>query len=268
MASEYVSPVLDRSRAQLRLPAELVDDTLQLALEQSLIRPGDPSTTGSCDATAKALAEAGILEDDGFDPVAFELLETVNNASLIITVELTYGDDASASTIWATPRRAVASGSIDPGAVEYRHAPITQLPQVLADLVVLRSPQFVGDVPISISGPILAGVNPDDPDDAMEQLLSGGLDEDQAVIMLDLQRPTVRRWHMRSVWSTDSGRQSTELRGLDAGPSGQWLIASTAPEMERGQLTYTPQGHGEIMSAFRSVLPRNWLGTPLNRPQD
>jgi hypothetical protein len=261
-----VDPVLDRSTAQLRLPMSAADDVLRLALELSLAGNDDRLVAASSGDVGQSLVEAGILDDSGLDPVAAELLDVVNTASLIITVDLTYGDDASTSTIWATPRRAVASSSVDPEAIHYRHVPITQLPQVLAELVVLRSPQFVGDVPISINGPILAKVDVDDTDDAIEQLTSGGLDGDQAVIMLDLQRPNVRRWHMRSTWSTETGPESTELRGLDAGPSGQWLIASTAPEMERGQLTFTPQGHGEVMSAFRSVLPRNWLGRPLNPP--
>ncbi len=264
-----IVPLLDRSRAQLRLPIDMMDDVLRLAHDLAMPQVGEEGPVAGLDATTRTqLRAAGVLNGDELDQVAAELLEVVNNASLTITVELTYGDDASVSTIWATPRRAVASGSLDPDAMDYRHVPITQLPQVLAELVVLRSPQFVGDVPISINGPILSKVDPDDGDEAIEQLVDGGLDGDQAVIMLDLQRSNVRRWNLRSVWSTESGRDSTELRGLDAGPSGQWLIASTTADVTRGQLTYTPQGHGEVMSAFRSVLPRNWMGTPLHRPYE
>ena len=31
-------------------------------------------------------------------------------------------------------------------------------------------------------------------------------------------------------------------------------------------LTFTPQGHGDIMRAIRSVMPKGWVGRPLKNP--
>ncbi len=247
----------------------MVTETMRIAHVQSI--PNVESSTSPeppSPETVKKLEEQQIMFDGRLDPIAFELLDVVNQASLLVAVDLHYMDDSSVPTVWATPRRAVVSGSIDPNYIEFRSVPVTQLPQVLAELIVLRSPQFIGDAPLSISGQILnkAKKVADDREKAIELLAEGGLDSDQAVLILDLQRPDIRRWRITSTWSTDEGEQSTELRGLDAGPSGQWLVGATGAEEDLGQLTFNPQGHGEVMSAFRSVLPKNWMGTPLNRP--
>ncbi len=262
------SPILDRSRAQLRLPSDMVSETLRIAHVQSIpdVNPDSaPEPPGR--ETTERLEASGILTNAALDEVAFELLDVVNQASLVVAVDLRYGEDTSVPTVWSTPRRAVVSSSLDPAFVEFRPVPVTQLPQVLAELIVLRSPRFIGDVPISISANTLTTAEQaEDRDTAIHLLTEGGLDADQAVLMLDLQRPDVRRWKISATWSTDEGQQGAELRGLDAGPSGQWLLGSAEGEGEQGHMTFTPQGHGEVMSAFRSVLPKNWMGTPLNRP--
>ncbi len=263
-------PLLDRSRAQLRLPSDLVSESLRIAHAQSIpdVSP-DSMPDPPAAETVERLSASGIMVDGAIDPVAWELLDVVNQASLMVAVDLRYMADSSVPTIWATPRAAVVSNSLDPDFVEFRPVPVSQLPQVLAQLIVLRSPRFIGDVPISISTQILSRAEKtreDDRDAAIELLTEGGLDADQAVLVLDLQRDDVRRWRISSTWSTESGQEMVELRGLDAGPSGQWLQAMTGTENGEGQITFTPQGHGEVMSAFRSVLPRNWMGTPLNRP--
>lgn len=224
------------------------------------------STAPSPEAVDR-LEEGGILSEGKLDQVAFELLDIVNQASLMVAVDLRFLADSSVPTLWATPREAVVSSSLDPNFVEFRPVPVSQLPQVLAQLIVLRSPKFIGDVPISINSQILSGAEQvEERDAAIALLTEGGLDADQAVLVLDLQRQDVRRWRISSTWSTDDGVESADLRGIDAGPSGQWLVALTDPSGSQGQMTFAPQGHGEVMSAFRSVLPKNWTGTPINRP--
>lgn len=261
-------PLLDRSRAQLRLPSDLVSESLRIAHIQSIpdVDVDLAATAPSPDALER-LEQGGILYDGILDEVAFELLDVVNQASLMVAVDLRYMTDSSVPTLWATPRDAVVSSSIDPEYVEFRPVPVSQLPQVLAQLIVLRSPKFIGDVPISINTQILSNAEKaEGRESAIELLTEGGLDSDQAVLLLDLQRENVRRWRISSTWSTDEGKQSADLRGIDAGPSGQWLVAMTDPSGTQGQMTFAPQGHGEVMSAFRSVLPKNWTGTPINQP--
>ncbi|MEL6984345.1 MAG: hypothetical protein AAFO29_18100, partial [Actinomycetota bacterium] len=180
---------------------------------------------------------------------------------------LSYGPDASAATIWATPRQAVVSNPIDPAQVELELVPVTQLPQILAQLVVLRSPDWVGDAAMSVGVETLSeALGRSSRDEAIVVLAEDGLDTEQSLLVLDLQLPDVRRWRISSSWSTETEPGGAELRGLDAGPSGQWLEATTPGESDGpGLRTFTPLGHGEGMSALRAVLPRNWMGIPLKR---
>jgi len=250
----------------LRIPADLLTEALRIAHLQTIPDLGTGSrSNGPSNEVLERLSP--ILADGELDPVALELLRVVNQASLMVAIDLSYLSDSSVPTIWATPREAVVSSSLDPDCIELRPVPVSQLPQVLAQLIVLRSPTFIGDAPITVSDRIVAEATAaDGREAAVEVLTGGGLDADQAVLALDLQRPDVRRWRISSTWSTDGGPEMAELQGLDAGPSGQWLMTSTGPDESNPQITYVPQGHGEVMSSFRSVLPRNWMGTPLNRP--
>ncbi len=273
MTNSSALPILDRSRAQLRLPADLLTESLRIAHALSLSTPDtDPSSHRSDEETMSRLETDGIIVDNRFDPIVAEILGVVNEASLMVAVDLRCGIDASVPTIWATPRYAVISSSLDPTFVEFRPVDVAQLPLVLGELVVLRSPRFVGEAPISIGTEVLnqvAAVADRDGsgrDTAIEALTSGGLAPEQAERVLRFLDDQTRTWEITSTWSTEGGQEMAELKGLDAGANGQWLRASTGGDNGTGQVTYTPQGHGEVMKAFRSVLPRNWFGTPLNRP--
>lgn len=265
-----ITPMFDRSRALLRLPTRLVADTLDLAHVQSMPAVSGGVPEPEFPEAIDQLEAAGIMTNDVIDPVAHQLLEVVNQASLIVTIRLTYGEDASTSTIWATPRQAVLSSTLGEGHVDYQPVSVSQLPQTLAQLIVLQSPRFVGDVLLELDGSLLEQVtaNRDDVDTASQLLIEAGLDSDQAVLLVDLQRPDARRWRITSQWSTEDGPLQAEMVGVDGGKSGQWLITAEQPaDAEQPRVLYTPQGHGEVMSGFRGVLPKNWLGTPLNPPR-
>lgn len=259
-------PLLDRSRARVRLPADLLTPALELAEIESMVHADSRQPR---DAAGKKLAGqlANLMDGDHLDPIAVQVLQAVNKASLMVAVDLSYGPDASAATIWATPRQAVVSNPIDPAQVELELVPVTQLPQILAQLVVLHSPDWVGDGPMSVGVETLSeALGRSSRDEAIVVLAEDGLDTEQALLVLDLQLPDVRRWRISSSWSTETEPEGAELRGLDAGPSGQWLESTTPGEADRpGLRTFTPLGHGEGMSALRTVLPRNWMGIPLKR---
>lgn len=260
------APLLDRSRARLRLPADLLAPALDLAEVESMVRV--ELRPASQTATAEQVGRlANLMAGDHLDPIAVEVLQVVNKASLMVAVDLSYGPDASAATIWATPRQAVVSNPIDPTLVELEMAPVNQLPQILAQLVVLQSPSWVGDGAMSVGVDTLSeALGQSSRDGAIGVLARDGLDTEQSLLILDLQLPEVRRWRISSSWSTENDPEGAELRGLDAGPSGQWLESTTpSQEGQQGLRTFTPLGHGEGMSALRAVLPRNWMGIPLKR---
>jgi hypothetical protein len=245
--SMLATPMFDRSRALLRLPTNLVTDTLDLAHVQSMPAVAGGVPEPQLPEAIEKLEAAGIMTGGVIDPVAQQLLEVVNQASLIVTIRLTYGEDASTSTIWATPRMAVMSSTLGEGHVDYQPVSVSQLPQTLAQLIVLQSPRFVGDVLLE---------------------LDAGLDSDLAILLVDLQGSDTRRWRITSQWSTEDGPLEAKMVGVDGGASGQWLITAEQPaDAEQTRVLYTPQGHGEVMSGFRGVLPKNWLGTPLNPPR-
>ena len=260
--------ILDRSRCQLRLPSNLVTESLRFAHALKYSRNGIDGTGAADSELVTQLRAAGIIVGDDLDPLAADLLRVANQASLIINVELRYGADASSSTVWATPRQAVVSSSLDPAFAEFRPVDVMQLPYVLSELMVARPPQNVGEAPISVATQAVAEAEAvlDDPDRAAKILVDAGLSSEQAQRVLDFQDADVRRWRVNSSWSTDDGQESSELRGIDAGGNGQWLVAMTGTREDRGQLTFTPQGHGDVMRALRSILPRSWVGTPLKNP--
>lgn len=260
--------ILDRSRCQLRLPSNLVTESLRFAHALKYSRNGIDGTGAADSELVTQLRAAGIIVGDELDPLAADLLRVANQASLIVNVELRYGADASSSTVWATPRQAVVSSSLDPAFAEFRPVDVMQLPYVLSELMVARPPQGVGEAPISVATQAVAEAEAvlDDPDRAAQILVDAGLSSEQAQRVLDFQDAYVRRWRVNSTWSTDDGQESSELRGIDGGENGQWLVAMTGTREDRGQLTFTPQGHGDVMRALRSILPRSWVGTPLKNP--
>ena len=260
------APLLDRSRARLRIPADLLTPALDLAEVEAMVHV-ERRPAGETASTELAGRLANLMDGGHLDPIAVEVLQVVNKASLMVAVDLSYGPDASAATIWATPRQAVVSNPIDPAQVELEMAPVNQLPQILAQLVVLRSPAWVGDGPMSVGVQTLSeALGRSSRDEAIQVLAGDGLDTEQALLILDLQLPQVRRWRISSSWSTENEPEGAELRGLDAGPSGQWLETTTpGPDGRPGLRTFTPLGHGEGISALRAVLPRNWMGIPLKR---
>ena len=260
--------LLDRSRCQLRLPANLVTECLRFAHALKYSRNGVEGTGAADSELVTQLRAAGVIVGDELDPQAAQLLHVANQASLIIMIELRYGADTSSSTVWATPRQAIVSSSIDPAYAEFRPVDVLQLPHVLSEIMVARPPAHVGEAPISVATKAVAAAEGvlDQPAQALSILTEAGLSDEQAQKVLDFQEPAVRRWRINSSWSTDQGQDSSELRGIDAGPNGQWLVAMTGNREKSGQLTFTPQGHGDIMRAIRSVMPKGWVGTPLKNP--
>lgn len=257
----------DRSRAQLRIPASFVPESLRFAhsLHYALNRAEKIQASDS--KLVHELRSAGVIVNDDLDPIAAGLLNVANQASLIIKVQLAYGSESSSSTIWATPRRAIVSAPLDPDVADFRPVDVFQLPYILSDLMVARSPKFVGEAPISVSTKAVARAEEQlgDQSEALSTLVEAGLSNEQAERVLRFQAANVRRWRVSSTWSTEHGQDSSELRGLDADAHGQWLVAMTGSRDEKGQITFTPLGHGDLMRALRSVLPRSWIGTPLNK---
>lgn len=293
LAKTIKAPLLSRSRGQLRVAADDLAEVRRIANQRVFIDkhgalPDDVELPDL--GVVERLVEANVLDMDGrFDPMAAELLNTINNASLTVTIDLHYGEELSINSIWATPKVAVVSDSFDADMFELRATDVGHLALVLEQLAVVRSPKLVGDHPISVNTEVLMSAERESRAEAARQILvDGGLDNEQASFVRAFQGPNVRRWRIRSAWSVNTksvspgsansmyanggtsdndelgtAYESAELRGMDAGEYGQWLVAMTGNIHSHGQITFTPQGNGDILKSMRSVLPRRWIGQPL-----
>ncbi len=258
----------DRSQSRLRMPTAIVAETLRIVNNLSFPDTSIEGIENLDQHVVDVLIDNQVLIDDGIDPMAEVMLGVINQASLMISLDLHYGPDTSHRTIWATPRQAIVSNEVEANLVELRPADVSQLPFVLHQMMLAGSPRFVGAAPISIATEAVVKaeklVAQGQAAEATDILTEAGLSEEQARIVLSFEPGRVRRWRIASAWSTERGQESRELRGIDADSNGQWLVAMTGSSGEdRGQITFTPQGHGDIMRSLRAVLPRVWLGRPL-----
>ena len=254
-ASQYV-PVLDRSRSRLRLPAELLPEALRQASKEGLASPI---------ATVR-LETGGIIVDGELDPLAEVMLQVIAAASMMVAVDVQAHRDTSLTTIWATPNRAVLTSSLDLELVDIKPVRLARLPEILSDIILLRPPESTGEAPIVVSTATMAAADAvrADPDEARHALIEAGLGPDEIELVLAFQSPATRRWRISSTWAIEAGQQMAELRGLDAGAAGQWSIEMTGDRHGDGKLTFTPQGDGDVMGSLRQILPRRWVGRPLN----
>ena len=239
------------------MPREILPEALRQASRQGLASPL---------ATVR-METGGLLVDGRLDPVVAALLNVIADASLMLTIDVNYEGDASVTTIWATPHRAVVTSALDPELVDIHPVRLPRLPETLADVILHRPPDAVGDHPITVPTPAMTEAEAEaarpDPGAAQAVLVAAGVAADDAALVLALQAPSTRRWRISSTWATEEGQQMAHLRGLDAGPRGQWLIEATGHRGEPGLVRFLPQNDGDILRSLRAVLPRRWVGTAL-----
>jgi hypothetical protein len=256
-----VIPILDRSRSRLRIPREILPEALRQASRQGLASP----------LAAVRLETGGVLVDGRLDPVVAAMLNVIADASLMLTADVQYEGDSSVTTIWATPHRAVMTSALDPELVDIHPVRLPRLPETLTDVIMLRPPEAVGGQTISVPVAELAEAEAEAArgrgEDAQAVLHGAGLSEAEAELALVFQAPATRRWRISSTWAAEDGPQMAQLRGLDAGAQGQWLMEMTGEPSQPGQpgvMSFSPQNDGDILRALRVVLPRRWVGTALN----
>jgi hypothetical protein len=208
----------------------------------------------------------GVIRDGRLDPIATTMLKVISGASLVVAVDVQLQGDSSLTTIWATPNRAVITTSLEPDLVDIQPVRLARIPETLSDVILLQQPQTTAEAPVSVSTMVMAAADThrDDIEQARATLAAAGLTELEVGRVLAFQSQSTRRWRISSTWATPDGQRMAELRGLDAGPNGQWLIEMTGARDQAGQMTFLPQGDGDVLRALRAVLPRQWVGTALN----
>ncbi len=251
-------PIFDRSRDRLRLPQEILPEALRQAGGEGLASP----------IAAVRLETGRILVDGELDPGAAELLRVIARASLIVAIDVRRAGDSSVTTIWATPHHAVVSTSVDPHEIDIEPVRMSRMADRMADTILLGRPTLVTRPPISVPTKTMADADRrrHDPDEVRRILRRAGVEPNDIEPLVAFGEPTTRWWRITSTWATPRGPLTADIRGLDAADHGQWLIEMTGDRDGDGALTFTPQGDGEVLSALRRVLPKSWVGTPLNRP--
>ncbi|MEM9615233.1 MAG: hypothetical protein AAGA59_20005 [Actinomycetota bacterium] len=256
MSSQLI-PILDRSRSRLRIPENLLPEALEQVSGRRLASP----------VAVVRMESGGIMVDGNLDPLVTAMLKVIDSASLVVSVHVMAHGDTSLTTIHATPQRAVVTSSLDPDLIDVAPLRITRMPETLSDMILLRQPESVGSRPIRVPANDVARAEQlrNTPDMARAVLAGAGLDEEAIGVMLALQNPGTRQWRISSTWAVgDEQADTAELRGVDAGPAGQWLLAGSVERAEN-TLTLTPQGDGEVLRSLRRILPQFWVGTPLKR---
>ena len=249
-------PIFDRSRSRLRIPIAILPEALRQANGEGLASPV---------ATVK-LETGGVIVDGELHPSAVDMLQVIASASMMVAVDVQYDGDSSVTTIWATPSRAVVTSTLDAELVDIEPVRVARLPETLSDVILLGRPETTATQPIRASALTIANAERfgDSIDRARRALEAGGVHGDDIERLLAFQAPTTRRWRISSTWASDTGQRMAELRGLDAGPHGQWLMELQGETDRDSELVFTPQGDGAILRALRGVLPRYWVGTALN----
>lgn len=252
--------ILDRGRAAMRVPVALLRELVDfLAIQGPGQSPQPPASF-----------PPNLLSADVLDPVVIDLIKPITNASLKIEIAIRMGDDSSAIAIWATPTNAVLCTRLDSRFFDISGVTVSRLPDVLAETVVLRRPRFTAPTAIAVPSELMteADRQREDPAKAREVLESGrdafmnDLTSESIDYLVAFQAATTRRWRISTAWSTDRGYSTAELRGLDAGPYGQWTV-QMAEVNETASMLFTPKGDGEMLAEFREVLPRYWINTAL-----
>ena len=236
--TEHV-PILDRSRSRLRLPVELFPEALRQASGEGLASP-----------LATVRMETGrVITGGRIDPVAAEMLQVISSASMTVAVDVERFGDASLTTIWATPIRAVVTSSLNPDLLDVEPVRMGRLPETLTDAIVLGRPKTTADRSIEVSKLVMAELERlhDDPERSATVLANTGLDDEDVGRVMTFRSPSTRRWRISSTWATDDGQRKAELEGLDAEAKGQWLVERTGNDNEPGIVTFTPQGDGDIL---------------------
>lgn len=255
MASQLI-PILDRSRSRLRIPANILPEALHQVAGRRLASP----------VAVVRMESGGIMVDGDLDPLVTAMLKVIDAASLVVAVNVMAHGDSSLTTIHATPQRAVITSSLDPDLIDVAPVRVARMPETLSDIILVRQPESIGTRPIEIPAADVARAEQvrGTPDLARAVLAGAGLDDEAVDVMLAVQNPGTRQWRITSTWAVDDDNSdSAELRGIDAGPSGQWLLHGSN-DGETDIISLTPQGDGDVLKALRGVLPQYWVGRPLH----
>lgn len=245
-------PIFDRSRSRLRIPIDILPEALRQANGEGLASPV---------ATVK-LETGGVMANGDLHPSAAQLLQVIASASMMVAVDVQYDGDSSVTTIWATPSRAVVTSTLDAELVDIEPVRVARLPETLSDVILLSRPEVTADHQIVASTLVVANAErfADQPERARRALEAGGICPDDIERLLAFQSPTSRRWRISSTWATDGGQQMAELRGIDAGLHGQWLMEMRGDHTRDSELVFTPQDDGAILRALRGFFRGIGLG--------
>lgn len=254
VASQLI-PIFDRSRSRLRIPSTILSEALQQVSGTRLATP----------VAVVRMESGGIMANGALDPLVDAMLRVIEGASLSVSVQVTAHGDSSLTTMYATPQRAVIASSLDPDLVDISPVRIPRMPETLSDIILLRPPESTGERPIEVPSEVMAQAEKlkSHPDKARDAFRSAGLGDGDVEVLIAIQNPGSRQWRITSTWSVDDNAvDAAELRGVDAGPAGQWLLSGRLDE-ERGRYHLQPQGDGELLRALRGALPKYWVGRPL-----
>lgn len=244
-------PVLDAGRRALTLPRRLVPVAM-------LLRTGGLDET---DATmTRAISElerAGISRGGSLHPLAADLLSVVTGPTTVVSTEVTE-ESTEIATIWHHNGKAVlgrpsahdafALHSIEPHLLPFYLAQLTRI-------VARPTPGFSGSVTVPADAlEIAEDLWATDPAAATAMIAGVGVEEQWAKRLVLAHRSRLRTWYATSLWTeVDHSHHDAELRVLDAGRLGYWVV--TNEPKETPTLRFTVATLDEILERIRALIP-------------
>jgi len=244
-------PVLDAGRRALTLPRRLVPVAM-------LLRTGGP--TEADPALTRAICElerAGISRNGALHPLAADLLSVVTGPTSVVSTEVTE-EVTEIATIWHHNGRAVlgrpsgddafALFSIEPPLLPFHLAQLTKI-------VARPDPSFTGSFTVPAEAMEVAeSLWTANPESASGVIVAAGVEAPWAKRLVLAHRSRLRSWCATSLWTDiDHSHHDAELRVLDAGHLGYWVVANEPAATATFRFTVvTLDG---ILERIRALLP-------------
>mgnify|MGYP001822518915 CR=1 FL=1 len=244
-------PVLDAGRRALTLPRRLVP--VAMLLRTGTTGTGDPAPAGAI----SELERAGISRGGMLHPLAADLLAVVTGPTTVVSTEVTT-DRTDIATIWHRKGRAVLGRPQGPDAFGLHEIEPSLLAFHLAQLTQLRAapePPFLGST--AVRADVLEEAENlwhEDPATAAKLLVAGGTAPQWADRLVLAHRLRLRTWCATSLWTTaDHSHHDAELRVLDAGDLGYWVVANEPAETP--SFRFTVVSVDEVLNRIQALVP-------------
>jgi hypothetical protein len=223
-----------------------------------LLRTGGPA---EADATmTRAIAElerAGISRNGSLHPLAADLLSVVTGPTTVVSTEVTE-ESTEIATIWHHNGKAVLGQPSANDTFVLHSIEPSLLPFYLAQLTRIEArPSFSFSGSVTVAAETLEVAEDhwaSNPARAMAAISSAGVEARWAERLVLAHRSRLRTWCATSLWTEiDHSHHDAELRVLDAGRLGYWVVSNEPADAPT--FRFTVATFDQILQRIRALVP-------------